>query len=150
MKQTESFFSKINIHIIQCDAEIQEHIKITSQEEFDSYLKNMHIHGLGGTDFRPVFSLVDRLIVSKYSEKYPTLAFDDSRKVAIVKLGYTWTALSSTTSSLVSVSDYDGTGVSRSEARIFHDAYNITKDEVKDLLDMMDEARFHMIMTQNV
>ncbi|MBP3761493.1 MAG: metallopeptidase [Ruminococcus sp.] len=65
MKQTESFFSKINIHIIQCDAEIQEHIKITSQEEFDSYLKNMHIHGLGGTDFRPVFSLVDRLIAEK-------------------------------------------------------------------------------------
>ena len=95
-------------------------------------------------------SLVDRLIVSKYSEKYPTLAFDDSRKVAIVKLGYTWTALSSTTGSFVSVSNYDGTGVSRSEARIFHDAYNITKDEVKDLLDMMDEARFHMIMTQNV
>ena len=62
LKSTESFFSKVNIHIIQCDAEIQEHVKITNQEEFDEYLKNMKILGLGGTDFRPVFNLVDGLI----------------------------------------------------------------------------------------
>ena len=61
LKSTESFFSKINLHIIQCDAQIQEHVKITNQEEFDEYLKNMKIHGLGGTDFRPVFELVDEL-----------------------------------------------------------------------------------------
>ena len=62
LQSTESFFSKINIHIIQCDAEIQEHVKITKREEFDEYLKTMKIHGLGGTDFRPVFSLVDDLV----------------------------------------------------------------------------------------
>ena len=61
LKSTESFFSKINVHIIQCDATIQEDAKITSQEEFDAYLKNMTIRGLGGTDFRPVFSYVDWL-----------------------------------------------------------------------------------------
>ena len=62
LKSTESFFSKINLHIIQCDAEIQEDVKITSQEEFDEYLKTMTIKGLGGTDFRPVFRYVDELI----------------------------------------------------------------------------------------
>ena len=61
LKSTESFFSKINVHIIQCDATIQEDAKITSQEEFDAYLKSMTIRGLGGTDFRPVFSYVDWL-----------------------------------------------------------------------------------------
>jgi len=61
LKSTESFFSKINVHIIQCDATIQEDTKITDQEEFDEYLKNMTIRGLGGTDFRPVFSYVDSL-----------------------------------------------------------------------------------------
>ena len=61
LKATESFFSKINLHIIQCDAEIQEKVKITSQEEFDQYLKTMTIKGLGGTDFRPVFAYVDKL-----------------------------------------------------------------------------------------
>jgi predicted metal-dependent peptidase len=65
LKSTESFFSKINLHIIQCDADIQEDSKITSQEEFDEYLKTMRIHGLGGTDFRPVFSYVDALIKSR-------------------------------------------------------------------------------------
>lgn len=62
LKSTESFFSKINLHIIQCDADIQEDVKITSQEEFDAYLKTMTIKGLGGTDFRPVFRYVDELI----------------------------------------------------------------------------------------
>ncbi len=62
LKSTESYFSKINIHIIQCDAEIQEHVKITSAEEFDDYIGSMSIHGLGGTDFRPVFEFVDGLI----------------------------------------------------------------------------------------
>ncbi len=61
LKSTESFFSKINMHIIQCDATIQEDAKITSQEEFDAYLKSMTIRGLGGTDFCPVFSYVDWL-----------------------------------------------------------------------------------------
>lgn len=61
LKSTESFFTKINLHIIQCDANIQEDRKITSQEEFDAYLQTMKIHGLGGTDFRPVFEYVDRL-----------------------------------------------------------------------------------------
>lgn len=60
--QTESFFSKINLHIIQCDADIQEDAKITSKTEFDNYLKTMKIRGLGGTDFRPVFKYVDQLI----------------------------------------------------------------------------------------
>ena len=61
LKSTESFFSKINLHIIQCDADIQEDVKITSQEEFDAYLKTMTIKGLRGTDFRPVFARVDEL-----------------------------------------------------------------------------------------
>ena len=61
LKTTESFFTKINLHIIQCDATIQEDAKITSQEEFDAYMKTMQIRGLGGTDFRPVFSYVDWL-----------------------------------------------------------------------------------------
>ena len=61
LKSTESFFTKINLHIIQCDATIQEDAKITSQEEFDDYIKTMKIRGLGGTDFRPVFGYVDYL-----------------------------------------------------------------------------------------
>ncbi len=65
LKSTESFFTKINLHIIQCDAQIQEHAKITCQEDFDKYLKTMQLRGFGGTDFRPVFQKVDELILNK-------------------------------------------------------------------------------------
>ena len=65
LKSTESFFSKINLHIIQCDVDIQEDKKITCQEDFDEYLKTMQIRGLGGTDFRPVFEYVETLRKNK-------------------------------------------------------------------------------------
>ena len=65
LKSTESFFTKINLHIIQCDADIQEDKKITCQEDFDEYLKTIQIHGLGGTDFRPVFEHVEHLRKNK-------------------------------------------------------------------------------------
>ena len=65
LQSTESFFSRVNVHIIQCDADIQEDVKITSREEFDQYLKTMTIKGLGGTDFRPVFARVDEMIRDK-------------------------------------------------------------------------------------
>ena len=61
LKSTESFFSKINLHIIQCDSQIQEDVLINSQKDFEKYLKTMKIRGHGGTDFRPVFAYVDKL-----------------------------------------------------------------------------------------
>ncbi len=61
LKSRESFHSRINVHIIQCDAQIQSDEVITSPEDFDRYLETMEIRGLGGTDFRPVFEYVDRL-----------------------------------------------------------------------------------------
>lgn len=62
LRQQENFFTKINLHIIQCDAEVQEDRKITSQKDFDNYLDTMQLHGFGGTDFRPVFQYVDELV----------------------------------------------------------------------------------------
>ena len=65
LKSTESFFTKINLHVIQCDADIQEDKKITCDKDFDEYLKTMKIRGLGGTDFRPVFAYVENLRKNK-------------------------------------------------------------------------------------
>ena len=78
LKSTESYFSRVNIHIIQCDAEIQEHVKISSDEEFDRYISGMEIMGLGGTDFRPVFELVDGLIAAgEFSDLRGLIYFTD-------------------------------------------------------------------------
>ena len=65
LMQEDSYFSRVNIHIIQCDAEIQEDVVIHNRDEFEAYLKTMTIRGLGGTDFRPVFRYVDQLIEEK-------------------------------------------------------------------------------------
>ena len=64
LTSTESFASRVNVHIVQCDAEIQEHVKITTKEEFNDYIEHMTIKGMGGTDFRPVFDLVDSLLAA--------------------------------------------------------------------------------------
>ena len=78
LKHEESFFSKINLHIIQCDAAIQEDVKITSQEEFDEYLANMKLHGFGGTDFRPAFSYVNSLVeIGEFKDLKGLIYFTD-------------------------------------------------------------------------
>ena len=61
LKSAESFASRVNIHIIQCDQTIQEDAVISSQAEFDQYLETMTLKGFGGTDFRPVFAYVEEL-----------------------------------------------------------------------------------------
>lgn len=62
LKSSESFFERVNIHIIQCDSKIQHDVKITNDEEFESYMQDVELSGFGGTDFRPVFEHVDGLI----------------------------------------------------------------------------------------
>jgi predicted metal-dependent peptidase len=62
LKQSDSFFQKTNIHILQCGASVTEDVKLTSPEDFEAYLRQMTLKGFGGTDFRPVFEHVDQLI----------------------------------------------------------------------------------------
>lgn len=62
LKSTENFFRKINVHIIQCDNEVQSDTKITCDEEFEEFLKKGRLKGFGGTDFRPAFDHVDSLL----------------------------------------------------------------------------------------
>ena len=78
LKSTESFFSKIKIHIVQCDSKIQHDDVITSREDFEQYMKDVKIYGGGGTDFRPVFRYVDELIDSKeFSDLRGIIYFTD-------------------------------------------------------------------------
>ena len=58
----DSFFRKVNIHIIQCDDQIQTDQKITCEEELKSYMEKLELKGEGGTDFRPAFAYVDEMI----------------------------------------------------------------------------------------
>lgn len=62
LKNSESYFKRVNIHIIQCDSKIQRDVKVTTDEEFEAYMQDVELSGFGGTDFRPVFDYVDDMI----------------------------------------------------------------------------------------
>ena len=57
----ENFFSKINVHILQCDSEVRQDVKITEQKEFDDFMAHGKLTGFGSTDFRPAFSYIEKL-----------------------------------------------------------------------------------------
>ncbi len=61
LSENNSFFRKVNIHIIQCDDQVQTDQKITSGEELKEYMENLELRGEGGTDFRPAFEYVEAL-----------------------------------------------------------------------------------------
>lgn len=65
LKSSESFFSKVNIHIIQCDASISDSKKIESLSELEDYISALEIKGGGGTSFIPVFEYIDRKIAER-------------------------------------------------------------------------------------
>ena len=65
VKKSGFFNKNFNLHIIQCDCEIQEHVIIKNQEEFDKYIKSFEIKGMGSTDFRAVFEYVEKLNLKK-------------------------------------------------------------------------------------
>ena len=62
LRQTQTFASNMNIHIVQCDASIQEDARIESQKELEKYIAHMTLKGFGGTDFTPVFEYADRML----------------------------------------------------------------------------------------
>ena len=64
LQESGLFADELNIYLIQCDAQIQDVVRIRNRADIDAYLENLELKGLGGTDFRPVFSYVDELVES--------------------------------------------------------------------------------------
>lgn len=75
LKGTESFSSRINVHIIQCDNEVRSDTKITSDKDFDDFIAHAKLSGYGGTDFRPAFDYVDALITDGEYENFKGLIY---------------------------------------------------------------------------
>lgn len=65
LRDGNSFFRKMNIHIIQCDVKVQSDIKITTEDELKACMEHFALKGNGGTDFRPAFTYVDQLVEEK-------------------------------------------------------------------------------------
>ena len=56
LKQNDSYFRKVNVHIIQCDEKVHTDVTITSEKELRAYMEHFELYGEGGTDFRPAFA----------------------------------------------------------------------------------------------
>ena len=75
LKENDSFFRKVNIHIIQCDEKVHTDVKITSREELDEYMEHFQLYGEGGTDFRPAFAHVEKLLCAGEFEDLKGLVY---------------------------------------------------------------------------
>ena len=60
--QSDSYFKKTNIHIIQCDDQVQQDRRIACRQEMEAYMQEFSIIGQGGTDFRPAFEYVNQML----------------------------------------------------------------------------------------
>ena len=58
----ELFFENANLHIIQADAGVQMDTVVHSARELEALCQEFQVRGLGGTDFRPAFAYVNRLV----------------------------------------------------------------------------------------
>ncbi|MCI8355542.1 MAG: hypothetical protein HFI47_10830 [Lachnospiraceae bacterium] len=75
LKGEDNFFRKMNVHIIQCDNQVQKDTKITCREEFDHFIATERLQGFGSTDFRPVFSHVEELLARREFENLKGLIY---------------------------------------------------------------------------
>ena len=87
LSEHNSFFRKINIHIIQCDDQVQKDQKITCEEELKEYMENLELFGEGGTDFRPAFEYVNKLLEQHtFSQLKGLIYFTDGQGIYPAKM----------------------------------------------------------------
>ena len=75
LSQSESFFKKVNIHILQCDDRIRQDVKIENEGQLRAYMDHLELRGMGGTDFRPAFLYVDQMIRERKFDKLKGLLY---------------------------------------------------------------------------
>lgn len=75
LSETETFFNKVNIHVIAADAVVQWDKTITNRQELLELAGNFALTGRGATDFRPAFDQVDLLRKKKELDELKGLIY---------------------------------------------------------------------------
>ena len=65
LSESESYFRRIHVHIIQCDEKVQSDVLIENAMQLKTYMADFTVKGGGGTDFRPAFAYVEQLMKRK-------------------------------------------------------------------------------------
>ena len=58
LKSQESFFRTVDIHIVECDNQVQRCMHLKRLDDIDAWKESFTVSGGFGTDFRPVFQWV--------------------------------------------------------------------------------------------
>lgn len=75
LTEKEHFFSRMRVHIFQCDSILQDYRLICSREEWSRYEDCLSIAGRGGTNFTPVFERVEKLLEAGSIKKLKGLLY---------------------------------------------------------------------------
>ena len=75
LSESESFFRKVHVHIIQCDDQVRSDVVVKNEDEMKAYMEQFEIKGHGGTDFRPVFGYVNELMKKKVFHRLKGLIY---------------------------------------------------------------------------
>lgn len=87
LSESESYFRKINVHIIQCDDQVRSDAVIRDREQMEAYMEHFAVAGFGGTDFRPAFEYVERLREQgQFTRLRGLLYFTDGKGIYPVKM----------------------------------------------------------------
>lgn len=82
IQERDSFFHKIQIRIIQCDNQVHSDIIIKEQRDIPKLLHNFELIGGGGTDFRPAFSYINKLLENgEFQNLKGVLYFTDGKGI---------------------------------------------------------------------
>ena len=69
------FANRFNLHILQCDAQVRRDDHITCVRDFERYIDGLRVVGGGGTDFRPAFERIDKLVGRGAFRRLPAALF---------------------------------------------------------------------------
>ena len=82
IQERDSFFHKSQIRIIQCDNQVHSDTIIKEQRYIPKLLHNFELIGGGGTDFRPAFSYINKLLENgEFQNLKGVLYFTDGKGI---------------------------------------------------------------------
>lgn len=86
IQERDSFFHKSQIRIIQCDNQVHSDTIIKEQRDIPKLLHNFELIGGGGTDFRPAFSYINKLLENgEFQNLKGVLYFTDGKGIYSAK-----------------------------------------------------------------
>ena len=82
LSESREIRNRFNIHVIQCDAVVQDDQVLRNPEDVRHFMEKLEIRGMGGTDYRSAFRYVNDLVAKgAFSKLQGLLYFTDGKGI---------------------------------------------------------------------